>query len=182
MFYKGFGSKKQPEQDIAERATVDSDARLGFASSGKPGAIDVLVNASGRVNLGILEKYAETAGRSEFARFMRHPVLAGASIQAGVLALQRQQRRHEVNQTFVFEIDSDENAESVCEGLRHAIYPLIKEQGTHRARNIVTIGRISGNDLVIPDISISKRRHWFSLVFHYRINGKLLYNNNIFES
>ena len=155
MFYKGFGSKKPVEQEMAGQSSAESGPIS--SSPGKLGTIDVFLNSSGRVSLQILERLAETYSQSDFTRLLRQPVLAGSSIQAGSLALRRGERNNEINKTFVFEIDSSEEAATISEVLKHAIYPLMKEPDSGRARNIFTIGRITGNDLIIPDIAISKR-------------------------
>ncbi len=147
MFYKGFGSKKQLEQNLAAPSP-------GIPETGR---IELLLNASGRVNLQILEQMAATSSQPDFVRFMRYPVLAGSSIQAGELASRRHAQTNEINQTFVFQMAVSEDAEAMSDTLKQAIYPLIKERDSYRAPNIFTIGRVNGNDIIIPDIAISKR-------------------------
>jgi hypothetical protein len=149
MIFKVFG-KKKAEEDEAE---VEENPLK------KMGQLSVLMNSSGRVNLQILEGLAQNCSREDFVEFIKHPVLAGSSIQAGELALRRNLKTQEANQTFIFEVDvkDEEDMTALSEALKHAIYPLIKEEGTQLAQNIFTVGRINGNDLIIPDIAISKR-------------------------
>ncbi|MBK1695108.1 hypothetical protein CKO09_10210 [Chromatium weissei] len=149
MFFK-FGKKKIEEEDETEAAPENELL--------KHGQLSVLMNSSGRVNLQILETLAGNCSQTDFVHFLQHPVLAGSSIQAGELALRRNLKNQEANQTFIFQSDvNEEDTTALSEALKHAIYPLVKEEGTHQAQNIFTVGRINGNDLIIPDIAISKR-------------------------
>lgn len=121
-----------------------------------PTKIERLISDAGRLDPRLLEKIAASCSESEFVRFMRCPVLVGSAIQAGLL-----QRRSEVtvalNRTFVFTLSDQEDTEGSPEAIKRAIYPLIKRPDASTAAHLLTIGRISDNDLVIPDMSISKR-------------------------
>jgi hypothetical protein len=135
-----------------ENASIDRFAGPGLMPSG----IDTLLNTTGRVDPLLLARLAETRSVADFVRFLRRPVLAGSAIQAGSLQ-QRQDRNRAINQTCVFALDGqEESQDSTPEALKRAIYPLIKRADSPGASNILTIGRISDNDLVIPDIAISK--------------------------
>lgn len=149
MFYKGFGSKRPSESA--------GDGRPQPPLTEAPGDIGSLLNASGRMNLQVLEQLAATYERPKFVSFIKNPVLAGASIQAGAIALRQRSKSSDPNRTCLFEVASGAETEALSEVLKHAIYPLVKEPGTHRAQHIFTIGRVNGNDLIIPDIAISKR-------------------------
>jgi len=71
---------------------------------------------------------------------------------------ERRNRVGNVNQTLVFAFDSAGPHESTTpEALRRAIYPLVKRPGALGVPSVLSVGRLSGNDLVIPDVSISKR-------------------------
>lgn len=134
-----------------ENVPADRLARPGLM----PAGIDTLLNASGRVDPHLLTRLVETCSVADFVRFMRRPVLAGSAIQAGSLE-QRHDRVRVTNQTFVFALEGPESQDSTPEALKRAIYPLIKRAEAPGASHILTIGRISDNDLVIPDMAISK--------------------------
>lgn len=151
MFDKGLSLKKWGRKQPAEYPGATSP------HTERPETIKSLLNSSGRVSLPILAWLAQTYARSEFVQFMRRPVLSGASIQLGSLNSHRSANRNAVNQTFVFQTDSNEESASFSEALAQAVYPLVKHRDFHRAPNIFTIGRIASNDLIIPDIAISKR-------------------------
>ena len=134
-----------------ENATADRSARPGLM----PVGIETLLNDSGRVDPRLLARLVETCSEADFVRFMRRPVLAGLALQAGSLE-QRQDRIGAINQTFVFALDGQEPHESTPEALKRAIYPLVKRPDAPGTPHRLTIGRISDNDLVIPDMAISK--------------------------
>ena len=125
------------------------------------GDLDRFLNPSGRISLRVLEQLAATHDRASFGRILGRPVLAGSSVQAGAITERQASSRQAVNQTFVFQIqpppDPLAEPESVTDMLKHAIYPLVKSSDTGRASNIFTIGRVNQNDLIIPDLAISKR-------------------------
>ena len=135
-----------------ENVSTDRLARPGLMPEG----IEALLNTSGRLDPRFLARLIETCPEPDFVRFMRRPVLAGSAIQTGSLE-QRHDRVRATNQTFVFALDGQESQDSTPEALKRAVYPLIKRSYSPGAPNILTIGRISDNDLVIPDMSISKR-------------------------
>lgn len=135
-----------------ENAAGDRPIRPGVM----PVGIDALLNASGRVDPRLLARLAETCPAPDFARFMRRPVLAGLALQAGSLE-QCRDREGVANRTFVFALDEYESHESTPEALKRAIYPLVKGPDASGAPYRLTIGRLSDNDLVIPDVAISKR-------------------------
>ncbi|MGD9300559.1 MAG: hypothetical protein PVI13_03215 [Desulfobacterales bacterium] len=85
-----------------------------------------MLNASGRIGLQMLQKMARVYDKMEFKRFMQQPVFVGASIQAGSLATENRHTEDELNKTVIFEVDAAETASSSSESLKHAIYPLVK--------------------------------------------------------
>ena len=135
-----------------ENVSADRQSRPGLM----PAGIEALLNASGRVDPRLLARLIETCTAPDFVRFMHRPVLAGLALQAGSLE-QRQDSVRTTNQTFVFALDDQESHDSTPEALKRAIYPLIKRSDAPGAPHTLTIGRISDNDLVIPDMAISKR-------------------------
>jgi pSer/pThr/pTyr-binding forkhead associated (FHA) protein len=62
-----------------------------------------------------------------------------------------------MNRTVIFEIDDGEEASSPSETLKHAIYPLVKGEYAAGPVNAFTIGRVDGNDMIMPDYAISKQ-------------------------
>jgi hypothetical protein len=81
----------------------------------------------------------------------------GSSIQAGSLATQNRHAKDELNKTVIFEVDVAESARSSSESLKHAIYPLVKNEYASGSLNIFSLGRIDGNDIIMPDYAISKQ-------------------------
>lgn len=121
------------------------------------GVIEALLTPSGRVNLGALARFARSCDVGDFSRFVRRPVLAGSSVQPGMIAGPRDKKHKDLNATFAFRMNPLEGGESISDVLKQAVYPLVKAPDATRAENIFTIGRVSGNDFVIPDLAISKR-------------------------
>ncbi|QIK38323.1 FHA domain-containing protein [Caldichromatium japonicum] len=121
-----------------------------------PARIEGLINASGRADPRLLERVAASCSEAEFVRFMRHPVLVGSAIQAGLLYRQTETTTA-INKTFVFTLTDQDPLEGSPEAIKRAIYLLTKRPDASTATHLLTIGRISDNDLVIPDMSISKR-------------------------
>jgi len=88
---------------------------------------------------------------------MEQPVLVGSSIQSGSLNLRKRASKEEMNRTVIFEIDDGEEVSSPSETLKHAIYPLVKGEYAAGPVNSFTIGRVDGNDMIMPDYAISKQ-------------------------
>jgi hypothetical protein len=93
-----------------------------------------------------------------FARFVQRPVLAGSAIKSGVISSQSGMASDELNSTQIFEpAKSQGGSLSASESLKHAIYPLVKGEYPATPRGSYYIGRINGNDMIMPDYAISKR-------------------------
>ena len=151
MFGKALGlmKKKKKTDDQSTDADGKSKAPLGDISK--------MLNASGRIGLQMLQKMAKIYDKVEFERFVQQPVLVGASIQAGSLATQNRHAENELNKTVIFEVDAAEAAASSSESLKHAMYPLVKNEYSNGRFNIFSLGRIDGNDMIMPDYAISKQ-------------------------
>lgn len=122
------------------------------------GTISQMLSASGRIGLPTLRAIAKCNDKETFIRFMKKPVLAGAAIQAGRISNQEGQGRDEMNRTQIFEPNGiDPGALPASEALRHAMYPLIKSEYSTTFNRAFTIGRIEGNDMIMPDFAISKK-------------------------
>lgn len=142
-----------------------------------------MVNSAGRISLPILQRMVQAASRDDFIRFVQAPVLAGSSIHKGTLSSVRgNSGSREMNRTVLFEPEEDaEQAASPSESLKHAVYPLIKGEHANSVGNFFSIGRIDGNDCILPDYSISKkhaliedRRSTFLLKDNGSTNGTFL--------
>jgi hypothetical protein len=151
MFGKALGLMKK------QKKTDDQSTGAGGKSKQPLGDISKMLNASGRIGLQILQKMAKVYSKLEFERFMQQPVLVGSSIQAGSLATQNRHAEDELNKTVIFEVDAAEAVSSSSDSLKHAIYPLVASEYASGPVNIFSIGRIDGNDMIMPDYAISKK-------------------------
>lgn len=147
-----FGLGKKPKNDGEDKS---ADVREGGRSP--LGDIATMLNASGRIPLPTLEKLVKIYPKIKFAGFMEQPALVGSSIQSGSLNLRKRANKEEMNRTVVFQIDEGEEASSPSETLKHAIYPLVKGEYNTGPVNIFTVGRVDGNDMIMPDYAISKQ-------------------------
>ncbi len=147
-----FGLNKKQKKDGGVMAA------LGGVKTRSPlGDIAKMLNASGRIALPTLHKLAKVYQKAQFIVFMEQPVLVGSSIQSGSLNLQKRASKEEMNRTVIFELDDAEEASSPSETLKHAIYSLVKGEYTAGPVNSFTIGRVDGNDMIMPDYAISKQ-------------------------
>jgi hypothetical protein len=124
-----------------------------------PGGIARMISYAGRINPVILQRMVQAVSRDEFIHFMQAPALAGSAIHMGTLSsAQANSGPRELNRTVLFEPAEDtEQTTSPSESLKHAVYPM--EKGEHAASpgNFFSIGRIDGNDCIMPDYAISKK-------------------------
>ena len=151
MFGKALGLMKK------QKKTDDQSSGAGSQSKVPVGNISKMLNASGRIGLQVLQKMAKVYSKSEFERFMQQPVLVGSSIQAGSLATQNRHAEDELNKTVIFEVDNAEAVSSSSDSLKHAIYPLVSGEYASGPLHVFSIGRIDGNDMIMPDYAISKK-------------------------
>jgi hypothetical protein len=157
MLGNAFGLRKKPKQ------TADQSSGAGGEARAPLGNISKMLNASGRIGLQVLQKMAKVYNKVEFERFMQQPVLVGSSIQAGSLATQNRHAEEELNKTVIFNIDDEETESSPSDSLKHAIYPLIKNEYASGRVNFFSIGRVDGNDMIMPDYAISKQHAIFEI-------------------
>lgn len=147
-----FGLKKKQKNDVGDEPAVGrgkANSRLGDVSK--------MLNTSGRIALPTLEKLVKVYQKPEFAKFMGQALLVGSSIQSGSLNLRERSSKEAMNRTVIFEVDEGEEASSPSESLMHAIYPLVKGEFASGSISIFTIGRVDGNDMIMPDYAISKQ-------------------------
>jgi hypothetical protein len=151
MLVKALGMIRKIKKNSADEALVD-----GERMDAPVGDISKMLNASGRIGLQTLQQLAQLYKRPDFVRFMQQPVLVGASIQVGSLTAQPRSGEEAMHRTVLFEVDPSEETSSPSQTLKHAIYPLIKSRDAGGARNTFSIGRVDGNDMIMPDFAISK--------------------------
>ena len=147
-----FGLGKKQKNDREDKSAVGK-----YGGGSQLGDISKMLNASGRIALPTLEKLAKVYSKTKFAIFMEQPALVGSSIQSGSLNLKKRASKEEMNRTVIFEIEDGEEASSPSETLKHAIYPLVKGEYSTGPVNSFTIGRVDGNDMIMPDYAISKQ-------------------------
>lgn len=128
------------------------------SASPGPGGLARLINSAGRIGLNLLQQMAQTVSAEDFIRFLQKPVLAGSAIHLGTLAAQSGRGSREMNRTIVFEpVGTGEDAVSASESLKLAVYPLVKGEYATTIGEVFSIGRIGGNDFIMPDYAISKK-------------------------
>ena len=89
---------------------------------------------------------------------MPQPALVGSAIHAGTILNQEGMSSNQMNRTQLFEPSSGLSGPAAAsESLKHAIYPLIKGEYATTPRGIFSVGRVEGNDMIMPDFAISKK-------------------------
>jgi hypothetical protein len=152
MLRKTFSRLKKPKSDPS--SPISSPEPAG---SSPLGAIAKMLSASGRIGLVSLRKIAEEKDKEIFMKLVQNPVLAGSAIQAGRISNQ-EGGGDEMNRTQIFEpSNTNPGASAASEALRHAIYPLVKGEYSTTSSRTFSIGRIDGNDMIMPDFAISKK-------------------------
>jgi hypothetical protein len=140
-----------------QKKTAAPSPGSGVTSKPPLGNISKMLNASGRISLQMLQKIVKVYTESEFERFIQQPVLVGSSVQAGSLGSHNRHAKDEINKTVIFKLDADDPGSGSSDSLQHAIYPLVKNEYASGSGNIFSIGRIDGNDMIMPDYAISKQ-------------------------
>lgn len=140
----------------SKRSSASEPGRA--AAQGLPaGGVARMVNSSGRIGLLVLQQVARGLSREDFARFMQQPALAGAAIHLGTLSTRSAAGSRTLNRTILFEpLEGSAEPVSASESLKQAIYPLVRGEFATSAGAMFTIGRIDGNDLIMPDYAISR--------------------------
>jgi hypothetical protein len=121
------------------------------------GRIAKMLSASGRVSLAFLRKLAEEQELEGFTKYVQRPMIVGSAIKTGTIS-SAGTGSDTLNTTQIFEPSKSQGASiSASESLKHAIYPLVKGEYPATPRGAFYIGRINGNDMIMPDYAISKR-------------------------
>ena len=122
------------------------------------GRLAKMLSASGRVSLASLRKMSQDNEAAVFEKLIQRPVLVGSAIKTGIISTQSGMASDELNSTQIFEPTKSMGASlSASESLKHAVYPLVKGEYPATPRGSFYIGRINGNDMIMPDYAISKR-------------------------
>lgn len=142
------------------RAPTDR-SRLTAKNDGIFEEIQSVINSSGRVAISYITQIAESLDVDGFVSYVGGPVLAGTSVQEGTLVQPpvdgagRNRAR-----TLLFrpaDMLAAMKAKVDSEPIQQAIYPLAARlSAPHSETKTLTVGREVGNDLVIPDFSISR--------------------------
>ncbi|MCK5202297.1 MAG: FHA domain-containing protein [Desulfobacterales bacterium] len=153
MLGKKFARLKKQKNN--ETAAVVSSNHSDNAS--KIGEIAKMLSASGRVSLASLRKLAQEHEAEAFVIYVQRPVLVGSAIKSGIIS-SAGMGNDALNSTQIFEPSKSQGSSiSASESLKHAIYPLVKGEYPATPRGAFYIGRINGNDMIMPDYAISKR-------------------------
>ena len=153
MLGKKFARLKKQKNN--ETAAVVSSNHSDNAS--KIGRIAKMLSASGRVSLASLRKLAQEHEAEAFVIYVQRPVLVGSAIKSGIIS-SAGMGNDALNSTQIFEPSKSQGSSiSASESLKHAIYPLVKGEYPATPRGAFYIGRINGNDMIMPDYAISKR-------------------------
>lgn len=145
--------KKQKKSDTPAAPSANAKG-----SGGSIGQLAKILSASGRVSLASLRKMASEDDANAFVNFVRRPVLVGSAVKAGIISSQSGMASDELNRTQIFEPSKSMGSSiSASESLKHAVYPLVKGEYPATPRGSFYIGRINGNDMIMPDYAISKR-------------------------
>jgi hypothetical protein len=153
MLGKAFARLKKQKNTAAE--TERSSKSADNVSSA--GMIAKMLSASGRVSLAALRKLAQEHEAEAFVRYVQNPVLVGSAIKSGIISSSGM-GNDTLNSTQIFEPSKSQTSSlPASESLKHAIYPLVKAEYPATPRGAFYIGRINGNDMIMPDYAISKR-------------------------
>jgi hypothetical protein len=116
-----------------------------------PENIQSLMNAGGRVDFDLLAELALNNKLLEFEAFLLTPLIVGSSIASG--EIHQQSSAPQSTQMFNPNHISKEFIEEIAQ---NAVFPLMKGPfAKHAQKEVFSVGRTSGNDLVIPDYAVS---------------------------
>jgi hypothetical protein len=153
MLGKTFARLKKQKNTEAEPETPSKPAD----NASSVGRIAKMLSASGRVSLAALRKLAQEHEAEAFAKYVQNPALVGSAIKLGIISSSGM-GNDTLNSTQIFEPSKSQGSSlPASESLKHAIYPLVKGEYPATPHGAFYIGRINGNDMIMPDYAISKR-------------------------
>lgn len=140
-------------------ARAEPAAAARSAAAAAPAGIARMVGTAGRISLSLLQRMVLSVSGEDFIVFLQAPALVGSAIHQGTLSsAQAAVGAREMNRTSLFEpMEDAEQAASPSEGLRHAVYPLVKSEHASSIGPFFSIGRTNGNDFIMPDYAISRK-------------------------
>lgn len=143
----------------SRRVVKPATSRASVSTPGRPTpSISRMLSVSGRIGIHMLHKIHESCDEDDFVRLLLNPVLVGSGIYSGTLDNRARSGAMDMNRTVVFEpLDDAEDEASASESLAQAVYPLIKSEYAASTAPYFSIGRVDGNDLIMPDFAISKQ-------------------------
>ncbi|MDJ0985445.1 MAG: FHA domain-containing protein [Desulfobacterales bacterium] len=154
MLGRTFARFKKQKKNGASVAS----SKKGNGGASAVGRLARILSASGRVSLASLRKMAREEEADAFVKFVQRPVLVGSAVKTGIISSQSGMASEELNSTQIFEPSKSMGSSiSASESLKHAVYPLVKGEYPATPRGSFYIGRINGNDMIMPDYAISKR-------------------------
>ena len=153
MLGKAFARLKKQKNTLVEAGAPSKSAD----NTSSAGRIAKMLSASGRVSLAALRNLAQEHEAEAFVKYVQNPVLVGSAIRSGIISSSGM-GNDTLNSTQIFEPSKSEiSSLPASESLKHAIYPLVKGEYPATPRGAFYIGRINGNDMIMPDYAISKR-------------------------
>ena len=159
MFSKAFSRLTKPKKD-----DPGNQPEAGLSLSLPGYKLSKMMKASGRIALSVLQQLVAEHDRTAFSSFMPQPALVGSAIHAGNILNQDGMSSNQMNRTQLFEPSSGLSGPAAAsESLKHAIYPLIKGEYATTPRGTFSIGRVEGNDMIMPDFAISKQHAIFEI-------------------
>jgi hypothetical protein len=136
----------------------ENDAESGGKTTPPVGNITKMLSASGRISFATLQKASKVYDEAACVKFMQQPAIVGSAILAGKISAQAVIGDGQMNSTQLFEPSvSDTGSATASESLKHAIYPLIKNEYATTDKRVFYVGRVEGNDMIMPDFAISKQ-------------------------
>lgn len=121
--------------------------------------LEYSLNAAGRVSLAFVQKLHGKLDKRSFCTYLQCPVLIGSALHEGrVTAPTVSERARRKTQLFIPK-DIIEASNTSSDSLQQAIYPLLLTQKKLKSNTpeILTIGRDTDCDIVMPDTAISER-------------------------
>lgn len=120
-------------------------------------SISKMLSVSGRIGIQMLRSIHQSCQEEDFIRLLLNPVLLGSGIYSGTLNSRAKLGPADMNRTVIFEpLDDGDEEAGASESLSHAVYPLVKSEYAAATGPVFSIGRVDGNDLIMPDFAISK--------------------------
>ena len=144
-------------------------------------SISKMLSVSGRIGIHMLRNIHQSCREEDFIRLLLNPVLLGSGIYSGTLNSRNRSGSADMNRTVLFEPLDDAEEAGVSGSLSQAVYPLVKSEYAISTGPVFSIGRVDGNDLIMPDYAISKthatieiRRDTYWLCDYGSTNGTTL--------